>query len=329
MAVPSSVTHFLPGLTERTLPPRLARQRTRFSSSLRRALSGRAFKEDILSRLSLRFGKSLLGGYQLGRLRGKGSFGHVWEAERPNGEKLALKFLRCGKSQDAAQEVRNILNVRQVEHPNLIRVDRLWADRGYLVIVMELADGSLQDMLTVCRDEFGAALPAKQACFYLSQAAEVLDFLNSQQHRIGTGTYGIQHCDVKPSNLLVCGNTVKLSDFSLSSLISASVMPHRVAGTFCYAAPEVFKGFLSKWTDQYALAASYCELRGGRPPFSAPPLRSDTAYVPPAPDLTMLPELEGRVVARALAPVPEERWRSCREFMDKLAGAIEEANPRA
>jgi serine/threonine protein kinase len=277
-----------------------------------------------VSLLSLRYGKSLLGGYRLGRLRGKGSFGHVWEAERPSGEKLALKFLRCGKSLDAAQEVRNILNVRQVEHPNLIRVDRLWADRGYLVIVMELADGSLQDLLAVCRDEFGLALPAKQVGFYLSQAADVLDFLNSHQHRIGTGTYAIQHCDVKPSNLLLCGDRVKLSDFSLSSLISATVMPHRVAGTFCYAAPEVFQGFLTKWTDQYALAASYCELRSGKPPVPSPPFRSEAAYVPPPPDLSMLPEPEGRIVARAMARVPEERWRSCGEFMDQLAPVIAE-----
>jgi serine/threonine-protein kinase len=277
-----------------------------------------------VSSLSLRSGKSLLGDYRLGRLRGKGSFGHVWEAERPSGEKLALKFLRCGKSQDAAQEVRNILNVRHVQHPNLVRIDRLWADRGYLVIVMELAEGSLQDLLTVCRDEFGAALPAKQACFYLSQAAEVLDFLNAHQHRIGTGTYGIQHCDVKPSNLLVFGDTLKLSDFSLSSLISASVMPHRVAGTFCYAAPEVFQGFLSKWTDQYALAASYCELRCGRPPFIATPTRVyTTTYVPPPPDLSMLPEPERPVVARAMTSVPEDRWRSCGEFMERLCAVVD------
>jgi serine/threonine-protein kinase len=281
-----------------------------------------------VSLLSLRCGKSLLGDYRLGRLRGKGSFGHVWEAERANGEKLALKFLRCGRSQDAAQEVRNILNVRQVEHPNLIRVDRLWADRGYLVIVMELADGSLQDLLAVCRDEFGHALPGKQVCFYLSQAADVLDFLNAHQHRIGTGTYGIQHCDVKPSNLLVCGDQVKLSDFSLSTLISGSVMPHRIAGTFCYAAPEVFQGNLSKWTDQFALAATYCELRIGRPLFTSPPLRADTVCTPPTPDLTILPEPERTIIARALTPAPEQRWRSCREFMDEL-GRVVETEPAA
>jgi serine/threonine protein kinase, bacterial len=288
----------------------------------------RAGKEDAVSRLSLRCGKSLLGGYRLGRLLGKGSFGHVWEAETPGGDKHALKFLRCGRSLDAAQEVRNILNVRQVEHPNLIRIDRMWADRGYLVVVMELADGSLQDLLAVCRDEFGGPLPATQACFYLTQAAEALDFLNAHQHRIGTSTYGIQHCDIKPSNLLVCGDTVKISDFSLSSLISASIMPHRVAGTFSYAAPEVFQGRLSKWTDQYALAATYCELRGGRPPFPAPP-RSDAPYVPPSPDLTMLPDAERHIVARALAPAPTERWRSCGEFMAELGAVVAGPPPLA
>jgi serine/threonine protein kinase len=259
-------------------------------------------------------------GFKLGRLCGKGNFGHVWEAQKPDGEKFALKFLQSGKSQDAPQEVRNILNVRQVQHPNLIRIDRLWADRGCVVIVMEVADGSLQDLLHVCRDEFDSALPADQACFYLSQAADALDFLNSHRHRIGTGTYGIQHCDVKPSNLLLCGDQVKLSDFSVSSLLSSSMMPHRIAGTLRYAAPELYQGYLSKWTDQYALAASYYEMRTGRPPCGLMPLRPYMNHVLPPPDLSLLAEPERSIVARAMTAIPRERWRSCREFMDQLAG---------
>ncbi len=38
-----------------------------------------------------------------------------------------------------------------------------------------------------------------------------------------------------------------------------------------YAAPEVFRGQRSRWTDQYALAVSYCEVRGGRLPFANAP----------------------------------------------------------
>src|SRR5437879_490115 len=36
------------------------------------------------------------------------------------------------------------------------------------------------------------------------------------------------------------------------------------------------------------------------------------------PDLTMLPEGERPVVARALAKNPEERWPTCREFIEAL-----------
>jgi serine/threonine protein kinase len=271
----------------------------------------------LSSRLSLRSGKTLWSGFKLGRFLGKGAFGQVWEAESDEGGNLALKFLHCHSNIAAVQEVRNILNVRQLSHPNLIRVEKVWADRGYMVVVMELADGSLHDLATICQGDFGTPLPASQVCLYLSQAAEGLDYLNARMHRIGNSTFGIQHCDVKPSNLLVCGDTVKLSDFGLSSLITASTMPHRRAGTTAYAAPEVYQGQLTVWSDQYALAVTYCELRGGRRPFPTPP-RFGTAYTPPQPDLSMLPEVEQHIVARALCPSPSERWKSCSELMGHL-----------
>jgi serine/threonine-protein kinase len=260
----------------------------------------------------------LLVGYRLKQFVGKGSFGHVWETEGPAGEKLALKFLRCGNDMSAPMEVRNILSVRALAHHHLIRVDRVWADKGYVVIVMELADGSLQDLLALCRRDYGTAVTPDHACYYLSQAADALDFLNAAQHRVGGNLVGIQHCDVKPSNLLLCGDTVKVSDFGLATPLTAAQAPFRRAGTLAYAAPEVFQGQLSRWTDQFALAVTYCELRSGRRPFPLPPGGFGIDYVHPAPDLNMLPEDERRIVARALAMHPMERWRSCGEFMAQL-----------
>jgi serine/threonine-protein kinase len=271
-----------------------------------------------VSRISLRPGKTLLAGYKLERIVGQGSFGHVWETHGPFGEKLALKFIRCGTDLAAPQEVRNILNVRELEHPLLIRVDRVWADRGYVVVVMELADGSLQELLAICRRDYRTPVPPDQTCYYLTQAAEALDFLNATRHKVGGNLVGIQHCDIKPSNLLLCGDTVKLSDFGLSSSLSAAQMPHRPVGTVAYAAPEVFQGQLSRWTDQFALAVTYCELRSCRRPFPKIPMRFDPEYVHPEPDLHMLPEDERTVVARALALHPWERWKSCGEFMAQL-----------
>jgi serine/threonine-protein kinase len=273
-----------------------------------------------MSRISLWPGKSVLEGYRLKQFLGEGSFGRVWETEGPDGESLALKFIRCGSDLAAPHEVRNILNVRTIEHPHLIRVDRVWADRGYIVVVMELADGSLQEMLAICRQDFNTPILPDYVCYYLSQAADALDFLNASRHRVGENgnLVGIQHCDIKPTNLLVLGEAVKICDFGLASTLSTAMAPHRPAGTLAYAAPEVYKGQLSRWTDQFALAVTYCELRGGRRPFATVPPRFGTDFVHPRPDLTMLPLDERGIVARALAPHPYDRWKSCGELMAHL-----------
>ena len=271
------------------------------------------------SRLSLGEGKSLVAGYRLTQVVGQGSFGEVWEARDAAGGPVALKFLRCDAGRTAAQEVRSILAVREAPHPHLVRVDRVWADRGYVVVVMELAEGSLQDLAAAWREEYQAPLPADQVRHYLAQAAEALDHLNARRHVVAGRLVGIQHCDVKPSNLLVCGEAVKLADFGLASALTAPLAAHRSAGTPAYAAPEVCRGQLSQWTDQYALAVSYCELRGGRRPFALSPTRFDAAR--PEPDLTMLPAGERPVLQRALSAVPQARWPSCGEMMARLAAS--------
>ena len=271
-----------------------------------------------MSRLSLRAGKSVLDGYQLKQFLGQGSFGHVWETEGPRGESLALKFIRCGSDLSAPHEVRNILNVRELQHQHLIRVDRVWADRGYIVVVMELADGSLLELLAICMRDYGSSMSPDYVCYYLSQAADALDFLNTPQHRIGGNRVGIQHRDVKPSNLLVLGESVKLCDFGLACTMTTTEVPIRPGGTIAYAAPEVFKGILTRWTDQFALAVTYCELRGGRRPFLNLPPNFATPYEHPEPDLSMLPSDERAIVARGLARDPWQRWNSCGELMAHL-----------
>jgi serine/threonine protein kinase len=267
---------------------------------------------------SLRMDKEVCPGYRLGRLRGRGGFGSVWEATKPSGLVAALKFLPCRDNLAAAQEIRSIQVVRHIRHPHLVRIDEVWTHRGYVVITMELADGSLLDLLEAYQSEFGTPLVAHDVCFYLSQAAQGLDFLNSRQHLIEGQRVSIQHCDIKPTNLLLFGEKVKLSDFGLASVTSAPLKSHRRAGTLEYAAPEVFQGRLSEWTDQYALAVTYCHLRGGSLPFSDTPKNFTTNYVRPQPDLSMLPPAERMIIARALSPIPSERWPNSRELMAQL-----------
>ncbi len=267
-------------------------------------------------------GKECCPGYQLRRMRGRGGFGSVWEAVSESGRVVALKFLPCADNANASQEIRSIQVVRKLRHPNLIRIEQVWCHRGYVGITMELADGSLQDLLDAYQSEYTTPLPAGEVCGYLTQVAGVLDFLNGRQHLIDGKRVAIQHCDVKPTNLLLFGEKVKLSDFGLSSVTTTPVRSHRRAGTFAYAPPEVFQGRLSDWTDQYALAITYCQLRGGAMPFPDPPKTNLSSYVRPSPDLAMLDLEERLIVGRALAPVPQDRWPSCKEFMNQLAKVV-------
>jgi serine/threonine protein kinase len=93
-------------------------------------------------------------------------------------------------------------------------------------------------------------------------------------------------------------------------------------GTLQYAAPEVFKGVVTEWSDQYSLAVTYCQLRTGQLPFPPPPPRFTSTYQRPQPDLWSLPYGERRVLQRALDPVPQGRWPNCREMMEQLSKAI-------
>jgi serine/threonine-protein kinase len=261
-------------------------------------------------------------GYRLRHRLGSGGFGEVWEAETPQGRAVALKFVPCDHPHAAKLELRSLQAVRLLRHPNLVRIDQVWCHLGYIVVAMELADGSLCDLFEVYHSELGAPIVAEHICLLLSQAAAALDFLNTRQHLINGQRVAIRHCDVKPSNLLLFGDVVKLTDFGLSSMTTAQFQFHRRAGTIDYTAPEVFQGQLSERTDQYSLAITYCRLRGGRLPFPEAPSSFQSDYVRPAPDLSMLSEPERPVIARALHAVPQNRWSSCGELMARLTRTV-------
>src|SRR5262249_4209411 len=122
-------------------------------------------------------------GYRLRRLHGRGSCGQVWEAETDTGQPVALKFLPCVGDQ-AGMEVRSLQLIRDCAHPGLVRNDKVWSTASCLVVAMELADGSLADLLDVYRADLGTALPRDHLLPLLAQAAEALDFLNLCQHYV-------------------------------------------------------------------------------------------------------------------------------------------------
>jgi serine/threonine protein kinase, bacterial len=268
---------------------------------------------------SLRAGTEPFPGYRLTRFLGRGAYGEVWESTRPGKDKVALKFLPCEQSVNATMEVKGLEAIRKLRHRNLLVVDQVWCNAGYIVLSMELAEGSLLDLLGVYLTEMGMPIVPKHLCHFLTQAAYAIDFCNTRQHLIEGRRVAVRHCDIKPSNLLLMPDgSIKVADFTLAVQTTSPMDYHRRAGTLDYTAPEVFQRQLSDRTDQYALAVTYCQLRGNRLPFTDTPPKFERTYIRPAPDLSMLTPEEATIIARALAPVPQNRWPSCVEMMRRL-----------
>lgn len=255
-------------------------------------------------------------GYCLDRKLGKGGWGEVWKATREDGEELALKFLPVEANFLAAKELRGLQGIRQLTHPNLLPIYQVWCCSGYVVVAMELADGSLLDLFETYWAECQEPIFPEHVCFYLSQVAEALDYLNRRQHTIAGQRVAFRHCDIKPSNLLLMGRTVKLADFSLVVQTTSPLCPHRRVGTPAFAGPELLDGWLSEHSDQFGLAATYCYLRTGQLPFGKEGTRT-------TPDLSMLPREERKIISKGLSHVPQDRWPSCRVLMQHLSACQE------
>lgn len=254
-------------------------------------------------------------GYRLRCLRGRGGFAEVWEAESPSGSPVALKFMPTSNTSTTARELRSVQSFQNLDHPYIVKTHDLWSVPGYIVINMELAEGTLLDLMHLYNDDLGQELDPKLLCLHLWQVAEALDFLNARRHLRDGRKVGYQHGDVKPNNILLFGDVAKLTDHGLATPTYGPTTPCSRQGTREYAAPEVFMGSISDWSDQYSLAITYFALRVGQFPF--PPLPKDVprAYSRPPADLTGITEPERAPLLRALNMVPQDRFPSCRDFM--------------
>ena len=275
--------------------------------------------------MALESGWQPMPGYRLTQPIGAGAFGHVWEAVHDD-KVVALKFIdaRAHSASMIASEVRVLRALAELRHPNIIRLLSVNASSKYLILVMERADSNLADLQAAYREQKGTNIPPDHALDLLDQAATALDFLAGIKLPGFSAARGLQHCDVKPSNLLLLGKKLKVADFGLCAGSGWYTHKGGWKGTIPYAAPEMYKGAAANGTDQYALAVTFCEMVMGDRPFL-----KDAAGVPnrlPI-DLTKLREKEFPIISRTLHPYPSSRWPTCKAFIQALRDVVE--SPRA
>lgn len=266
-------------------------------------------------------GASPFPGYELIRLRGYGGFAEVWEAKTPTNERIALKFLSTQALSATAQELRALRSISAIEHPLLLKTRHIWCLPGSIVIGMELADATLLDFFLLYNEELRKPIELEKLLTFIYQAAVATDFLNEHRHTFEGKTVGFQHGDIKPNNLMMIGDTVKLADYGLATSLRSHSAPCHRHGTLDYVAPEVMSGTLTNTSDQFSLAVTYYVLRAGCFPFPPPPSQEDVlknGLHRPIPDLSNIPPGERCILARALSPVPQNRFSSCVEFMKSL-----------
>jgi serine/threonine-protein kinase len=284
---------------------------------------------------------SEIAGYRIEEQIGEGGMAIVYRARDAHLDRpVALKLLTPALAADTAFRQRFIRESRAasaVDHPNIIPIYEAGNAGGALFIAMRYVQGGDLGSLL----EHNGPLPAARAWAIISQVAAALDAAHE---------HGLIHRDVKPANILLDAGTaatgpvrsspasqpehVYLSDFGISkqsiSGTSTLTLTGQFVGTLDYIAPEQIDGIaVDGRADLYSLGCAAFELLSGMPPFrrgrglalikahlSEPPpsLTAHRASLPPAVD---------RVLARAMAKSPDERYATCAEFAVELGRSLD------
>src|SRR5881409_3929614 len=247
-------------------------------------------------------------GYRLLERLGGGGFGEVWKAEAPGGLLKAIKIVYGDLqaideegTRRAEQELKALERVKTVRHPYLLSLERYDIIEGRLMIVMELADRNLGERFRECRSQGLVGIPREEILRYLEEAAEVLDLMDRE--------YNLQHLDIKPQNLFLVHNHVKVADFGLVKDLEGMLASVTGGVTPVYAAPETFEGKVSRFSDQYSLSIVYQELLTGQRPFSGINVRQlILQHLQARPNVSPLPPADQPVIARALSKAPDDRF---------------------
>ena len=242
--------------------------------------------------------------------------GHI--VSSTSGQQSAIKNAVSSQSLRATMAVRDTAPVRETLGVNI--------KASLLVIAMPLADKSLDQRLfeceCECECESGPGIPTDELLRYMEQVAQAIDFLNAEIHDLGDGPVSIQHCDVKPANIVIVGNSAQLCDYSV---IRASHQKGErgSVGSLAFMAPEMIQdGTPCKTSDQYSLAISYVELKTGKLPFREESQHCVIdAHLHGNLVLSGLSGAEQKVILKATAVDPDERYASTVEMVQALRAA--------
>jgi len=218
-----------------------------------------------------------------------------------------------------------------------------------LILVGRYARQNLEQRLADKLRESGSGFEPAELLPYMRDLARALDTLNNGRLITASGSQHaessdpnaetvdlnrvmtdkrlvrIVHANLRPANfLLLKDGRVQLGNYAHVQQIEGDAQdfaPADVVWDPPYSSPEAANGRLTRWSDQYALAMCYVQLRTGKPALDTGASTQAVAQRERLPrlDLSRLSnKAERKVVARALAERPETRWPDCSTFVEAL-----------
>ena len=273
-----------------------------------------------------------LGSFEIVSVLGAGGMGEVYRARDTRlGRTVAVKILRPDKLGSRERFHREARAISRLSHPHICSIYDVGEQNETPFLVMEYLEGQ-----TVADRLDDGAISLSQALRY---SVEICDAL-AEAHR-----HGVVHRDVKPGNVMLTREGVKLLDFGLAKLRQADAedasretietlhltQEDAIVGTVSYMSPEQLEGRqVDARTDLFSLGAVLYEMVTGRRAFAGESRASVIAAIltsDPPPMSTLHPvtplALE-RVVGRCLAKNPDDRWQTARDLGWELKSIAEE-----
>ena len=266
-----------------------------------------------------------IGKYEIIDLLGKGAMGIVYKALDPDIDReVAIKTIRFDLISDDEEKdelmlrfMREARAAGKLVHPNIITIHDVGREKDMTYIVMQYVEGpSLQNWIA-SRKKFSPQDIVK----LILRLCDALSFAHEK---------GIVHRDIKPSNILLDQDgKPHICDFGVAHVeMSTITQTGATIGTPSYMSPEQVMGKkIDKRSDIFSLGAILYQLLTGKRPFEGESITTVIYKIvnEEALPLTQLrkelpPEFE-RIMKKALAKNPDDRYGSCAELaadLDKI-----------
>ncbi len=275
-----------------------------------------------------------VGRFTILRRLGRGGMGAVYEGHDPAlDRRVAIKTLTSEAIADAETRGRFEREARaaaKLAHPNIVIVYELgnFGGKEKPYIVMEYLEGT--DVAALISGS--RSVPLAEALDIVAQLCRALDFAHQK---------GVVHRDVKPANLRYLDDgQIKIMDFGIARVEGSHQITKSgvMIGTLHYMSPEQIRGEkLDGRTDIFSAGCILYELLAGVRPFpgeSATSILYNIVHETPKPVIDKnsdLPQEVQRVIDRALAKKPEERFASAGAMakeLEKILSVYRKTFPR-